>query len=105
MPKDYDRQLRANEFSQIIKVHNDALERIQRFREAYPYLMAPNVFETLEHNVKENVQIMYRELQNIHRKEGPHYEKKYVCKRCHRVFMTSLQDGLCDECRAQLGKE
>ena len=101
MSQDYQRLLLANEFSQILKVHNDAIERLERFREAYPYLMAPNIFETLEHNLKDNVQIMYRELQNIHRQDGPHYKEKYICKKCHKVFLVTLPEGLCDECRAE----
>ena len=98
---DYEKRLLGNEFSEIIKMLNQALERLQRFREEYPYLIAPNVFETIEENLKENSHIMLRELQNMMRAEGPYYQKKYVCKNCHQVFLMSLPDGLCDECRSK----
>ncbi len=105
MAPDYRNKLIGNEFSDIIKAHNEALERLQRFRDEHPYLIAPNVFDTLEANLKENTQIMYRELQNIMRSGGPHYHKKYICKNCHRAFMMSLPGGLCDECRGKLGSQ
>lgn len=100
--EEYERKLVTNEFAEIIKLHNEVIERLERFRNEYPYLVAPNIFDTLEGNVKENVQIMYRELQNLHRTEGPRYDKKYICKRCHQAFMISLPDGLCDKCRAEI---
>ncbi|MCD6386671.1 hypothetical protein J7M23_12970 [Candidatus Sumerlaeota bacterium] len=100
--EEYERRLLADEFAGIIKMHNEVLERLERFRKAYPYLLAPNIFDSLEGNLKENVQIMYRELQNLHRTDGPHYEKKYICKRCHQAFMIALPEGLCDKCRAEI---
>jgi hypothetical protein len=105
MQDEYERRLIANEFSRIIQTHNGLIESIKEFRDAYPYLIAPNVFDILEGNIKENTQIMYRELQNLMRPDGPHYHKKYVCKNCHQVFMMSLPEGLCDECRSKLGSE
>lgn len=105
MIEDYEARLIGNEFSEIIKLLNQAIERLQRFKESYPYLIAPNVFDVLEANLKENTQVMYRELQNIMRSDGSHYDKKYVCKNCKKVFMISLPDGLCDECRGNMGSE
>ena len=105
MIEEYEARLIGNEFSEIIKLLNQTIERLQRFREAYPYLIAPNVFEVLEENLKENTQVMYREFQNIMRGNGPHYDQKYVCKKCKKVFMISLPHGLCDECRGNMSTE
>ena len=99
---EYEEMLIANEFSEIIRYHNTALERLKRFQEGYPYLIAPNVFSVLEYNLKENITVLYKEFQGLQNQKGKKYNKKHVCRKCHRVFFTSLPDGMCDECR---GKE
>lgn len=99
---EYEQMLVINEVSEILRAHNEALGRLNKFKEAYPYLVAPNLLETLEHNLKDNIAVLYREYQTLHNKEGKKYEKKYVCKRCKQVFFISLPQGLCDKCRAEI---
>lgn len=99
MFEEYERRLISNSFAEIIRTHNSALEQLQSFRKEYPYLISPKVLELLEGNIKDNINVLYREMQNLNRTNGPHYEKKYVCKKCKEVYFTSLPDGLCDKCR------
>ncbi|GIX44873.1 MAG: hypothetical protein D6691_06760 [Candidatus Hydrogenedentota bacterium] len=96
---DYEQLLIFNELSEIIRWHNQCLDRMKGFREKYPYLVPPNVAKMVEENLKENVQVLYRELNHIHK---PKTEKqRYVCRECHSVFYVKLPNGLCDECRAK----
>ncbi|MGB9691082.1 MAG: hypothetical protein ACPL7D_02830 [Candidatus Sumerlaeaceae bacterium] len=99
MGLDYEQLLIFNELSEIIRWQNQCIERMQSFREKYPYLIPPNVARMVEENLKENVQILYRELNHLHK---PKKEKRrHVCQRCHGVFFVALPGGLCDECRAK----
>jgi len=98
---EYEELLLTNEFSEIIRAHNQALDRIQRFREGYPYLAAPNMYEFLEHNLKENIGLLYRELQGL--KKEKKVDPRFVCQNCKAVFTVSLPGGLCDECRGKMG--
>jgi hypothetical protein len=96
---DYEQLLIFNELSEIIRWHNQCLDRMKGFREKYPYLVPPNVAKMVEENLKENVQVLYRELNHLHK---PKTEKqRYVCRECHSVFYVKLPNGLCDECRAK----
>ena len=100
MGLDYEKLLIFNELSEIIRWQNQCIERIKSFRERYPYLIPPNVAYMVEENLKENVQVLYRELNHLHK---PKEEKRrHVCRECHSVFFVSLPGGLCDECRAKL---
>ncbi len=99
MGLDYEQLLIFNELSEIIRWQNQCIERMKSFREKYPYLIPPNVAKMVEENLKENVQILYRELNHLHK---PKEEKRrHVCRMCHGVFFVSLPGGLCDECRAK----
>lgn len=100
---EYEELFVLNEFSEIIKYHNTTLERIKRFRDAYPYLIAPNVFDTLQHNLKENTTILFREMSGLKDQKNKKYDEKNVCKICHKVFMSKLPGGVCDECRGKYG--
>ena len=100
---EYEELFVLSEFSEIIKTHNSALERIKRFREAYPYLIAPNIFDTLQHNLKDNTTILFREMSGMKDQKKKKYDRKYVCKICKQVFMTKLPGGICDECRGKYG--
>ncbi len=93
----------ANEFSEILFHISRALVLLQRFREKYPYLIAPNVFAVWEDNMKESSTTMLREFQSLKNPRARHYEKKFVCKLCKSVFFVSLPDGICDECRGKMG--
>lgn len=100
---EYEEIFVLNEFSEIIKQHNSALDKLKRFQEGYPYLIAPNIFDTLQHNLKENTQILFREMSGLHNQKDKKYDKKYVCKVCHQVYMMKLRGGICDECRGKYG--
>ena len=102
---EYKNLFMMNEFSEIIKYHNNTLDRIKRFREEYPYLIAPNVYDMLQHNLKENVTILFREMSGIQNPGKKKYEKKYVCRICHKVHMIKLPGGICDECRSKYGED
>ena len=99
---DFEQQFILNEFSEIIKLHNEALDRLKRYAEAYPYLIAPNLAELMEHNLKDNLTLLYRELQGLQNQKDKKYQKKFVCKKCHQVFLSSLPDGICDRCRSKM---
>jgi|GEM_PF-532858 len=103
MPMDYEELFVLNEYSEIIKYHNNTLDRIKRFREAYPYLIAPNIFDTLQNNLRDNITILFREMSGMKDQKKKQYDKKFVCKLCHRIFMMSLPGGVCDECRGRYG--
>lgn len=99
MGLDYEQLLITNEFGEIIRWHNQCLERLKAFRTSYPYLMAPNVAKMMEENVKENVQMLYREFNNLHKPKTE--QRRHVCRECHSVFAVSLPGGICDECRSR----
>jgi hypothetical protein len=94
-------QFIADEISEMLKHHNAALERLKRFGEAYPYLVAPNILEMIEHNLKDNITLLYREFQGVQGEKEKKYDDKFVCKMCHEVFLSSLPDGICDKCRSK----
>jgi len=100
---EYERLLFKNEFSEIIKYHNAALSRLERFREGYPYLIAPNIFDMIINNLKDNIAILLREMPNMEKNKQREYDEKYICEKCKNVFLTRLQGGVCDECRGKLG--
>jgi hypothetical protein len=102
---EYDELFILNEFSEIIKYHNIALERIKRFEEAYPHLIAPNIYDLLQHNLKDNITILLREMSGMKDQKNKKYDKKHVCKICNKVHMTSLPRGVCDECRGKYGNK
>ena len=101
MALDYEQLLITNEMSEIIRWHNQCLERLRHYRETYPYLMAPNLARMMEENLKENVQMLYRELNNLHKPKAE--QRRHVCRVCHGVYAISLPGGMCDECRAKYG--
>jgi len=98
---EYEELFVLNEFSEIIKYHNSSLERLKRFEEAYPYLIAPNVYDMLQHNLRDNITILFREMSGLKDQKNKQYDQKYVCKVCNKVYMLSLPNGLCDECRGK----
>jgi hypothetical protein len=100
MALDYEQLLITNELSEIIRWHNQCLDRLRAYRENYPYLIAPNVGKMMEENLKENVQMLYRELNNLHKPKTE--QRRHICRECHSVFAVSLRGGLCDECRSRL---
>lgn len=89
----------AIELGEVIRLQNEALEKLRAFRDARPYAIAPNLFRMVEENLKENVQMLYKELNQVHKPATE--RKRHVCRQCHHVFATSLPGGLCDECRSK----
>ena len=102
---DYEKTLRVNELASIIRLHEQASAAIKRFREAYPYLVAPNLLKMLEDNLRENVIALNKELAQLQMggKRPGQDPARFVCKQCHQKFTVALRGGLCDECRAKQG--
>lgn len=100
MPIDYEQLVIINELSEIIRLHNTCIERMRTYRKSYPFLVPPNVATMIEENLKENVQMLYNELNNVYKPRSE--QRRYTCKRCHGVFAVSLPSGVCDECRSKV---
>ena len=100
MKLDYEQLLITNELSEIIRWHNQTLERLRSYREQYPYLLPPNVGKMMEENLKENTQMLYRELNNLHKPKTE--QRRHVCRHCHHVYAMALVGGICDECRSRM---
>ncbi|KPL05412.1 hypothetical protein AMJ85_11860 [candidate division BRC1 bacterium SM23_51] len=100
---DYETMLRVNELAGILKLQQQAAGRLKRFREAYPYLVAPNLLEMLEENLRDNIAVLTKEMGQLQTgKRAPVGDpSRYVCKRCHAKFAVALPGGLCDECRSK----
>lgn len=96
---DYEQLLVTNELSDIIRSHNQALAGLRNYRESHPYLIAPNLALMMEDNLKENVQMLYKELNNLHKPKTE--QRRHVCRTCHGVFAAALPGGICDECRSK----
>ena len=100
---DYETMLRVNELAEILKLHHHAVARLKRFRQAYPYLIAPNVLEMVEGNLRDNLTALTKEMGQLQTgKQTPVGDpSRFVCKNCHMKFTIALAGGLCDECRAK----
>lgn len=100
---DYEKMLRVNELAGIIKLHQQASAGIKRFREAYPYLVAPNLLKMLEDNLRENIIALNKEMAHLQAGgQTPAGDpSRFVCTRCHQKFTVALPGGICDECRAK----
>ncbi len=103
MSFDLDKMQAVIELGEVIRLQNDALERLVAFRKARPNVMMPNLAKMVEENLKENVQVLYKELNNINK--PPEHQTRHICKECHMAFLTSLPGGICDECRARQGSD
>ena len=101
--KKYEALLIINELSEIIKYHSNAVERLERFTETHPYIIAPNIFDLLKDHLRDNINILLREFNSLQKsgKAKKKYEKKNICEICHSVFLMPLPDGICDECRSK----
>ncbi|GAB4325818.1 MAG: hypothetical protein Kow0059_22010 [Candidatus Sumerlaeia bacterium] len=42
----------------LLRTHAQALERLERFCEEHPYIIAPNVVALLRHNLEDNQEIL-----------------------------------------------
>jgi len=91
------------ELGEVIRLQNEALERLVAFRKERPYLMMPNLAKMVEENIKENVTVLYKELNNLHKPAAQ--QTRYICRECQMAFVVALPGGICDECRARLGSK
>ncbi len=100
---DYEVLLRINELAEVLKLHRMAADRLKRFREAYPYLIAPNLLEMIEHNLRDNVAALTKEMGHLQsgRQTPGGNVSRYICKQCHAKFTVALPDGICDQCRSK----
>ena len=95
----YEQLLITNELSEVIRCHNECLNRIKAYADSYPYLIAPNIARLISENLKDNLQVLYKELNNLHKPKTE--QRRHVCAQCHKVFASSLRGGVCDECRSR----
>lgn len=97
---DLEKMQAIAELGEVIRLQNEALERLAAFRKARPYMMMPNLAKMVEENLKENVTVLYKELNNLHK--PAEQQTRYICKECKMAFVSALPGGICDECRARL---
>lgn len=90
------------EFSEVIALVNKAGRSATKLRDNHPYALPEHITNMIRNNLKETATVMLRELHIMRNGRAKKtYEKKFVCKSCHSVFMVPLPgDGICDECRA-----
>lgn len=77
-------------------------QNLEEFGRENPQIIAPNVLEAMVGNLKDDINVILREVNMIaspNRKELR--ERRYVCRSCNNVFMTPLAAGVCDECRSR----
>lgn len=103
MSFDLDKLQAIAELGEVIRLHNDAMEKLAAFRKSQPHLIMPNLAKMVEENLKDNVQVLYKELNNLHR--PAEQQTRYVCKECNMAFLVKLPGGICDECRARLSSK
>ncbi|MCX7717184.1 MAG: hypothetical protein N2111_02120 [Candidatus Sumerlaeaceae bacterium] len=89
----------TSELCEIVRLHNIMLKRLEDYRREHPYLLPPNVARMMEDNLKENIQMLYKEMNNLHKPKSE--QRRYTCRECHHVFASPLRGGLCDECRSR----
>lgn len=100
MSFDLEKLQAVAELGDVIRLHNEALDRLQAFRKARPYMVMPNLMKMVEENLKENLQVLYKEFNNLHKPAEE--QTRYICNECKMAFVVKLPGGICDECRARL---
>lgn len=101
MSFDPDKLQAAAQLGEVIRLHNETLEKLREFRRLRPYALPPNMVVMAEENLKENVQVLYKELNHLHKPAAE--RRRHACRQCHHVFAVSLPGGICDECRSRQG--
>jgi hypothetical protein len=96
---DLDKLQAAAELGEVIRLQNQALEQLASFRKLRPNLIIPNLAKMVEENLKENVQILYKELNNLHKPQAE--QRRHICRICNMAFAVALPGGICDECRSK----
>lgn len=90
-----------DELSDVLSCVNSALNKLKAWEKKHPYLVAPNILRMWEDNLKETSTVMLREFHQLRNgRQQKQYDKRFVCSKCHAVFMSPLPNGICDECRA-----
>lgn len=78
------------------------VRNLEEFKVEYPTIIAPNVIDAMIGNLKDDINILLREvnmLSSPNRRELQ--QRRYVCRSCQSVFMVPLVAGICDECRSR----
>lgn len=99
MSFDLEKLQAVAELGEVIRLQNEALERLTAFRKARPYIMMPNLAKMVEENLKENIMVLYKELNNLHK--PAEQQTRYICQQCKMAFLVPLPGGICDQCRAR----
>lgn len=99
MSFDLDKLQAVAELGDVIRHHNEALDRLTAFRKARPYMVMPNLMKVVEENLKENLQVLYKEFNNLHK--PAEQQTRYICNDCKMAFLVKLPGGICDECRVK----
>ncbi|MBN1478306.1 hypothetical protein JXA47_16235 [Candidatus Sumerlaeota bacterium] len=98
-PEDLFIQRRLNGITRQL---SGIVKNFEEFREEYPHVIAPNILEAMIGNLKDDINILLREVNMI---GSPNREKlqqrRWICRSCNAVFMAPLVAGVCDECRAR----
>lgn len=91
------------EFSNIIARVNDTGRVLTELHRQHPDVLPDRIYKTVRENLKETAMVMLREFHEMrHGRAQKKYDKKYVCERCHGVFMVPLPaDNICDCCRSE----
>jgi hypothetical protein len=98
-PEDLFIQRRLNGITRQL---SGIVKNLEEFRQEYPHVIAPNILEAMVGNLKDDINILLREVNMI---GSPNREalqqRRWVCRSCKAVFMAPLVAGVCDECRAR----
>lgn len=98
MSFDLEKMQAYAELGEVIRLQNEAMDKLAAFRKARPAMIMPNLAKMVEENMKENVQVLYKELNNLHK--PAEQQTRYICNDCKMAFLVPLPGGICDECRA-----
>lgn len=89
-------------FSEVIAKVNAAGKSLNTLRKKQPELFPAHMYHTWVENLKETSTVMMKEFHHLRNgRQQKKYDKRYVCEKCHSVFMVPLpSDNTCDACRA-----
>ena len=87
------------QLGEIIRHQTFAQERLADFRRRFPFALPPNLLSMIEDNLKENIQVCYREMNVIHKPADE--KRRWFCTKCKTVFAMPVPGGLCDACKME----
>lgn len=99
---DPDNLFLQRRLSGIIRQLNGIVKNLGDFKDENPHVIAPNLMDAMIGNLKDDINILLREMNIIgspNRRQLQ--ERRYVCRSCHNVFTSPLVAGICDECRSR----